>query len=90
MAMKRSTIDPGFLCSRPCGEDHFKAKISDHDCELIRALREDGMAWSLIAEKFEVPKRTVRDICAFKRRYAVPMYGRKRSIKDVAEYANKK
>lgn len=75
---------------RLCGESHFKATLSDHDCELIRALRDDGMAWSLIAEKFEVPKRTVRDICAFKRRYAVPMYARKRTIKEVAEHANRK
>lgn len=34
----------------------------------MRDLRESGMTWAALAEKFEVAKRTVRDICAYRRR----------------------
>ncbi|EBY1076344.1 AsnC family protein [Salmonella enterica] len=37
-------------------------KYSDSDVELIRALRDDGMAFSKIAEKFEMPESTARSI----------------------------
>ncbi|EAA5814583.1 AsnC family protein [Salmonella enterica] len=37
-------------------------KYSDSDVGLIRALRDDGMTFSKIAEKFEMPESTARSI----------------------------
>lgn len=56
------------LKGRPTGERHPMAVLSDHEVELMRQLRDEGMTWNWLAEKFEVPKRTVRDICTYKRR----------------------
>lgn len=50
------------------GQYHQRAKLSDAAVELIRRLREDGLSYRVIAEKFEVGVRTVRDICAYTRR----------------------
>ncbi|HAG0017507.1 TPA: AsnC family protein [Salmonella enterica] len=41
--------------------NHF-TKYPDSDVELIRALRDDGMKFSEIAEKFEMPESTARSI----------------------------
>lgn len=54
------------------GEDHQRAKLTNASVELIRQLREDGMSFGLIAQKFEVGKATVYDICTFRRRAQVP------------------
>lgn len=45
------------------GEDHPAAKLSSDDVRLIRALHADGVLCGAIAEKFETPERTIRDIC---------------------------
>lgn len=53
---------------RRTGEEHPNAILTDGEVELMRQLREDGMTWDRLVEKFEVPKRTVRDICSYRRR----------------------
>lgn len=47
---------------RVIGEDHHRAKLTAHDVELIRALGDEGMSQQQRAEKFEVSRRTIRDI----------------------------
>lgn len=53
---------------RRTGEDHQNAVLTNSEVELLRQCREDGMTWDALVEKFEIAKRTVRDICAYKRR----------------------
>ena len=51
------------------GEDHPRAKLTDHEVELIRQLHEEGgLSLREIAEKFEVTKGTVHDIVNYRRR----------------------
>lgn len=50
------------------GENHQFAILTNGEVELVRQLREEGMTWDKLAEKFEVAKRTIRDICAYRRR----------------------
>ena len=53
-------------------ENHPGAVLTDRDVENIRtvvpALREEGWSWSRLAEKFDTPARTLRDIVSYKRR----------------------
>jgi DNA invertase Pin-like site-specific DNA recombinase len=44
------------------GECHHNAKLTDDDCRLIRELRDEGLTYKEIAEKFECSLWTVRDI----------------------------
>jgi hypothetical protein len=53
---------------RRVGEEHPNAILTDAEVERMRQLREEGKTWDWLVEKFEVPKRTVRDICAYRRR----------------------
>ncbi len=50
------------------GQDHHRARFTDHDIDLIRELRADGMKLSDIADKFETSKGRVHDICAARSR----------------------
>lgn len=51
------------------GESHARAKLTDHEVDLIRELHEEhGMGYRLLATKFEVSKRTIRDICSYRKR----------------------
>lgn len=51
----------------PIGEDHHRAKLADSDIQLILWLREQGLNYSQIADKFDdnptVSKKHVRMIC---------------------------
>lgn len=38
------------------GEDHHNAQITDHEIELIRQLREEGMRFVDLIEKFGISK----------------------------------
>lgn len=51
------------------GEEHHNAVLTDAQVERIRAMHEEG-GWSYgaLAEKFEVAKSTIFDICSFRRR----------------------
>lgn len=42
---------------RPIGEDHHRAKLSDHDVEVMRQMYEEGMAsYGQLAQIFGVSK----------------------------------
>lgn len=51
---------------------HWNQSLSDHDVELIRALRDEGLSLQEIASKFEVTKPTVSRIVNFTRRANTP------------------
>jgi hypothetical protein len=53
---------------RRIGEDHQNAVLTNNEVEMMRAYREEGKTWQWLVDKFEVPKRTARDICSYKRR----------------------
>lgn len=50
------------------GEQHPKVKLTDHEVELVRQLREAGMSLGMLASKFEAGKTTIVDICAYRTR----------------------
>jgi len=50
------------------GDSHPLAKLSDSEVETMRRLNEGGMTYLNLAEKFEVPVRTVKAICRYERR----------------------
>ena len=53
------------------GEDHQRAKLADHDVELMRELREMyGMTYRELGEKFDCSLWTARDIVNYASRYA--------------------
>jgi DNA invertase Pin-like site-specific DNA recombinase len=45
------------------GEDHPNAKLTNHEVDLIHQMREQCMSYAKIAEKFEISKSQVRNIC---------------------------
>ena len=54
----------------PTGERHHRSKLTDHDCELMRQLRDAGLTYKAIADKFECSLWTARDIVNYRSRYA--------------------
>lgn len=57
---------------RLIGESHPRAKLSDHEVDLIRELAEDGMSYQQIAEKFECSRSTVQAIVECRIRASTP------------------
>ena len=55
------------------GETHHRAKLTDHDVELIRLLREGGMKLKEIAIKFECTPANIGQIVNYKSRIQVGM-----------------
>jgi DNA-directed RNA polymerase specialized sigma24 family protein len=53
---------------RVIGAAHHHARLSNHDVELILELREQGLSYRQIADKFQVARSTVSDICSGRRR----------------------
>lgn len=54
---------------RRVGERHFRARLSDADVQLVRALHEEhGLGYKALSKKFDQPRITIRDICAYRRR----------------------
>ncbi len=47
------------------GENHQRAKLTNHEVDLIRDLYDEGMRVSEIARKFEIPKSYAWDICHY-------------------------
>lgn len=50
------------------GQDHFRAKNTDREVEIARALHEGGMGYGRIANLMECSKATVRDWIKGRRR----------------------
>ena len=55
------------------GETHHRAKLSDHEVELIRLLRESGMSTVEIARKFECARTNISEIVNYRTRIGVGM-----------------
>ncbi len=53
------------------GETHGRAKLSDHEIDLVRQLKEEGMPATEIAEKMEISKRYVYKLANYERRASV-------------------
>lgn len=50
---------------RNVGQLHPKARLTDHEVELLRRMHEDdGISLRKLAQAFEVPWQTVQSICA--------------------------
>lgn len=62
MAKRRLTLVPVNARGYRIGEQHHRAKLSDHDIELIHELLDGGMTQRLVAQKFEVSRSSIRDI----------------------------
>lgn len=54
--------------NRPVGQDHFRARHTDREVEIARALHEGGMGYSRIANLMECSKATIRDWIKGRRR----------------------
>ena len=59
------------------GETHHNAKLTDHDVELIRLLREGGMKVVEIAKKFECTPENISLIVNYRSRTQVGLAVRK-------------
>lgn len=57
---------------RRVGQDHHRAKFTDHEIEQMRKLRDEGMAYSRIASVMECAEATARHICKHLRRAQQP------------------
>ena len=60
---------------RRVGQSHPAAKLTDRDVELMLTLRAlNSVVWTYdkLAEKFEVSKSQVRNICLGRKRWQVP------------------
>lgn len=55
------------------GQTHHRSKLTDHEVELIRCLREGGMRVVEIARKFECSPSNISDICHYRHRIGVGM-----------------
>lgn len=53
------------------GESHGRAKLSDHEIELIRQLKEQGMPAGEIAQKMECSRRYIYKLVNYERRASV-------------------
>lgn len=58
---------------RRIGQDHPRAVLSDHEVELVHALRDDGLSLAEIARKMEVSKGCVWKIVHGYRRGQAPV-----------------
>jgi len=79
---------------RRIGESHPRAKLTDHEVDLIRDLIEDtvdpatgkvvlkGLSYGEIARKFEVSKGTVFDIVSCRRRAQTPSTFKRVAVPD--------
>lgn len=56
----------------PVGQFHHRAKLSDHEIDLIRDLHDEGLTYIVLAAKFEVSKSCIAGICQCRRRAQTP------------------
>ena len=65
------------------GETHHRSRLTDHDVDLIRELREEHkLTYEVLAEKFECSKSTIRDICRYRRRWQRPVSWKRVPVVD--------
>lgn len=57
---------------RRIGESHPRAKLDDHEIDLIRELLEEGMSLGEAAAKFDISKKHASNIRACKARAQFP------------------
>jgi len=50
------------------GDNHYAVKHSDHDVELCRALHDEGLSVTEIADKMEIPQSYVSQIVRYHKR----------------------
>lgn len=70
------------------GEDHQRAKLTNADVELVFYLREAGLSYKAIADKFDdlpggISRTTVRDILKGRRRAQVPAATKKVLVRSI-------
>lgn len=53
------------------GESHGRAKLSDHEIDLVRQLKEEGMPAGEIAAKMEISRRYVYKLVNYERRASI-------------------
>jgi len=53
------------------GESHPRARLSNEDVRLVRALHDEGIGYKRIGEKFETSPKTIESICTGRTRYDV-------------------
>ena len=58
---------------RVVGEDHPRAKLTNHDVDLICELHDAGVGYGEIARKFDISKGSVRDFVKGRRRNQYPV-----------------
>lgn len=63
----RTERGPGYRV----GESHHRSKLSDHEVELIRLLREGGMQIKMIAKKFECSPSNISAIVNYRSRIGI-------------------
>jgi hypothetical protein len=73
------------------GQDHHRAKLTDSDIELVFYLREAGLSYRQIANKFDdipggIGKSTIRDILTGRKRAQVPAAVKRVMVRAI-EYA---
>lgn len=53
---------------RRIGEDHWRARLTDHDVDLMLQLRAEGWGWRRLARAFECSRSHARRLCLGLRR----------------------
>lgn len=57
---------------RRVGQDHHRAKFTDHEVEVMRQMHESGMSFYRLARVMECDESTARRICNHERRSQQP------------------
>jgi ribosome-binding protein aMBF1 (putative translation factor) len=59
---------------RRIGDSHHRSRISNHDVDLMRELREEHrLSYKELAEKFDVSESLVKQICNYRIRSQAPV-----------------
>jgi hypothetical protein len=61
------------------GQDHHRAKLTDHEVWLALELRAEGLTYQAIADAMECPKATIQSFCSGRRR-GQAAHGQRRKV----------
>lgn len=64
------------------GEQHHRAKLTDHEVDLVLQLLDEGVSERVVAAKFEVSRRTIRDYKRGSLRSQIASGWKKRAVKS--------